>query len=223
LKIKFIRPSYEIDLCGLTGIQMLKNIEKRARTCYKTEDKITDDSYIKLIKHLIKLDHGAMLEFASFNIKFVVNRAFTHEIVRHRIASFAQESQRYVGYGDAIEFIIPSWMDHDAVEFDAEDSTFICKLWDDWSQADIWWMGSMIDVAIKYRCLLDEGWKPEQARDILPNACKTEINVYTNLRECIHIFKLREHHTASPQMRELMAPAHQELRELIPLVFDFEV
>lgn len=221
MRIKFIKPFYEFDMLGQTGIEKLKHIEKIARTCYKTEDKITNDSFIKLIKHLVDKKHHAMLEFAQFNMKLVVSRAFTHEIVRHRMSSFAQESQRYVGYGGAIEFIIPPWVQNiDPVEFDTNDSEFISKLWDNYSQAEIYWMGSMIVSSEMYKSLLDEGWRPEQARDVLPNACKTEINVQTNLREWMHIFDLRAAPAAAPQMREIMISALTDIKQLIPIVFD---
>lgn len=221
MKIKFIKPLYEFDMLGQTGMEKLKHIEKVARTCYKTEDKITEDSYVKLIKHLVNKKHHAMLEFAQFNMKLVVSRAFTHEIVRHRMSSFAQESQRYVGYDGAIEFIIPPWVQNiKPIEFDTDDSEFISKLWDGYSQAEIYWMGSMITSSEMYKSLLDEGWRPEQARDVLPNACKTEINVQTNLREWMHIFDLRAAPAAAPQMREMMIPALAEIKELIPIVFD---
>jgi thymidylate synthase (FAD) len=219
VRIKFVKPSFEIDMLGQTGIEKLKHIEKIARLCYKTEDKITDDSYEKLIKHLIKLDHTAMIEHANFAVKFIANRAFTHELVRHRPPSFAQESQRYVGYGDAIEFIIPSWSGIKPFECDGYIVNDDIRLAVN-TVADRIWVNSMIGAASDYKQLLDNGWKPEQARDVLPNACKTEIWITTNFREWRHIFKLRDHHTASPQMRELMELLHIRVAGMIPGVFD---
>ena len=224
MNIKFIKPSYEIDMFGQTGIDKLKNIEKVARTCYKSEDKITDDSHEKLIRGLKKRNHTAMFEFASFNVKFIASRAFSHELVRHRIGcSFAQESQRYVGYGDAIEFIIPSWMKMEPWECNMAEVTeedIRCHAVD---FTDIVWLESMIDSASSYSMLIEQGWKPEQARDVLPNACKTEINITANLREWINIFNLRDHPTASPPMRELMEPLHIKIAGMIPIIFDQEI
>ena len=138
-----------------------------------------------------------------------------------RMSSFAQESQRYVGYGGAIEFIIPPWVQNiNPVEFDTDDSEFISKLWENYNQAEVYWMGSMITSSEMYKSLLDEGWRPEQARDVLPNACKTEINVQTNLREWMHIFDLRAAPAAAPQMREIMISALADIKQLIPIVFD---
>lgn len=233
MKIKFIKPSYEIDMLGQTGIEKLKHIEKVARLCYKTEDKITDTSYEKLIKHLIKNKHGAMLEHASFAVKFIANRAFTHELVRHRIPSFAQESQRYVGYGNAIEFIIPSWCNIEPFEWDGweynkdlSNGGFLGR-WQhpncdfNWGieSPEFLWVDSMAHAAGQYGLLIQQGWKPEQARDVLPNATKTEIWINTNIREWMHIKGLRDHHTASPQMIELMNPLFKDLDCMIPLVF----
>jgi thymidylate synthase (FAD) len=218
MKIRFIKPSCEIDMMGQTGIEKLKHIEKIARLCYKTEERITEDSYEKLIRGLIKNDHTAMIEHASFAVKFIANRAFTHELVRHRPPSFAQESQRYVGYGDVIEFIIPNWIEQHGFDALWDTAKDIISTWK--NPSSIRWGHSMLNAALDYSALLELGWKPEQARDILPNACKTEIWITTNLREWKHIFKLRDHHTASPQMRELMGPLHKEISKLIPIIFD---
>jgi thymidylate synthase (FAD) len=223
MRIKFIKPSYEIDMLGQTGIEKLKHIEKVARTCYKSEDKITEDSYINMINGLVKRNHTAMLEFADIHVKFIASRAFSHELVRHRIASFAQESQRYVGYDGAIEFIIPSWSSIDPCEFSTSGyGGIITNLPSFNLKADRIWAQSMLNSSLDYEELISLGWKNEQARDVLPNACKTEINIKTNLRSWMNIDVLRNHHTASPQMRELMAPLFQELQQLIPIVFDKE-
>ena len=231
MRIKFIKPSYEFDMLGQTGIEKLKHIEKIARTCYKTEDKITNNSFIKLIKHLVDKKHHAMLEFAQFNMKLIVSRAFTHEIVRHRMSSFAQESQRYVGYGGAIEFIIPPWMDINPFEcegwyetgYDEYGYKYGCALPYEglnYNTPEGAWISSNLESARNYNELLKRGWRPEQARDVLPNACKTEINVQTNLREWMHIFDLRAAPAAAPQMREIMISALADIKQLIPIVFD---
>lgn len=226
MKIKFIKPSFEIDMLGETGLQKLKRIEKVARLCYKTEDRITDDSYMKLVQLLVDKKHGAMLEFADVAVKFIVNRAFTHELVRHRLASFAQESQRYVGYEDAIEFIIPSWCEinpftiEDINKYKHEPKDYISnsKLGIDYGQAH--WVEGCVNAAGSYCILLNEGWRPEQARDVLPNATKTEIWIKTNLREWQHVFHLRDSMAAAPQMREQMEPLHIKMSEMVPIVFE---
>jgi thymidylate synthase (FAD) len=223
MKIKFIKPSFEINMLGQTGIEKLKHIEKVARTCYKSEDKITDTSYEKMIAGLIKRKHLAMMEFGVVHVKFIANRAFSHELVRHRVASFAQESQRYVGYGDVIEFIIPSWTDIKPFEFEYKDSYSLHDILGEENYhlvpPELTWISNMIYSSEGYTELIEMGWKPEQARDVLPNACKTEINFQTNLRELMLVQDLRDHHTASPQMRELMEPFFIKLGGMIPGVF----
>ena len=137
------------------------------------------------------------------------------------MSSFAQESQRYVGYGGAIEFIIPPWSELTPHEVELSNDT----LNDEGSfiginSCDEIWKSSMLNSAMDYNRLLTEGWHPEQARDVLPNACKTEINVQTNLREWMHIFDLRANPAAAPQMREVMISALADIKRLIPIVFD---
>ncbi len=105
--MKVIEPSYEI-ITPIDRSYIMKHLEAIGRTCYKSEDKITDESASPFIRGIIKSGHEAMIEHFSFSVRFIVNRAFTHEIVRHRIASFAQESQRYVSSINQKEFIIES-------------------------------------------------------------------------------------------------------------------
>jgi len=222
MKIKFIKPSYEVDMLGQTGIEKLKRIEQVARLCYKSEDKITEDSYIKMVNGLVKRNHLAMLEHASLSVKFITERAFTHELVRHRIASFAQESQRYVGYGETIQFIIPAWMDVEPFEAISMGSGFSvpesCGILSE-NKAYSTWTRSMIRSAQDYNEQLSNGLKPEDARGVLPNDTKTEIIITTNLREWMHVQELRDAPTASPQMRKMMEPLFIQLGGMIPGVF----
>lgn len=220
--IKFIKPSYEIDMLGQTGIEKLKLIEKTARTCYRSGDKITDKSYEKMIAMLVAKDHTAMLEMSDILVKFTVSRAFSHELVRMRIASFAQSSQRYINYNGAMEFIIPVWSNIPECEFEVFNTgdKIIGINTEELSNADMVWIQSMIGAACDYSQLLSLGWRPEQARDVFPNAGATEINIKTNIREWRHILKLRTSPAAAPQMREMMLPLLAELKQLIPIVFD---
>jgi thymidylate synthase (FAD) len=153
---------------------------------------------------LIDQGHHAMLEFGDIIVRFITNRGVTHELVRHRLCSFAQESTRYVRYDGRMEFIRPVWFD-DLSEFDRNIET---------------WKSAMLSAENHYRYLLEGGWRPEQAREVLPNSLKTEIVVKANIREWRHIFQLRTSRKAHPQMRALMIPLLTELREKIPVVFD---
>ncbi len=181
---------------------LLQILEKAGRTCYKSEDKITDTSAEIFVTRLIKRKHHAMIEFGDIIVRFLTNRGVTHELVRHRLCSFAQESTRYVRYGKTIEFIRPVWW---------ETSTDSQK--NQWEEA-------MLASETHYHNLLEDGWSPQQARDVLPNAMKTEIVVKANIREWRHIFKLRCGKGAHPQIKALMFPLVKELHKKLPVVFD---
>ncbi len=181
---------------------ILKLIEQAARTCYKSESKISVGSDIKLTKSLIGRGHHAMLEFGDITVRFITNRGVTHELVRHRLCSFAQESTRYVRYDNNMEFIIPVWW-NDSTQEQRESFIHLCEV----SEAG-------------YLHLLAMGWQPQQAREILPNALKTEIVAKANIREWRHIFSLRCSKAAHPQIRHLMMGLLEHLKTEIPLVFD---
>ena len=159
---------------------------------------------------LIGRGHHAMIEFGSIIVRFVTNRGVTHELVRHRLCSFAQESTRYVNYGgDDIQFIRPVWFNEKEDQNGAyeDSSSFMFER-------------ACEEAEANYKILLHEGWRPEQAREVLPNALKTEIVVQANVREWRHILKLRSAATAHPQMQALMKPLLEEMKEIIPVVFD---
>ena len=209
--MKIIKPYYEI-LSDIDGIKLLKQIEKAARTCYKSEDKIAEDgsSARKLVAALIKSGHEAMIEHSQLSVKFICDRGVSHELVRHRLFSFAQESQRYCNYGKG--------------KFGAEITVIEPCFWvndDDHSKIayDLWY--EVCKNAEKmYFKLLNYGATPQEARSVLPNSTKTEIVVTGNLREWRNFFKLRVDNAVHPQMRELTIPLLKELKERIPIIFD---
>jgi thymidylate synthase (FAD) len=181
---------------------LLQVIEAAGRTCYKSEEKITPDSAAGFVARMRDRGHHAMIEFGDIIVRFVTNRGVTHELVRHRLCSFAQESTRYVRYDGKMEFIRPCW-------------------WDDSTPAQqTLWQTAMADAETRYLALLESGWRPEQAREVLPNSLKTEIVVKGNIREWRHIFALRCTKKAHPQIRTLMIPLLSELKEHLPVVFD---
>lgn len=193
----------------INGQEILKKIEMVGRTCYKSEDKITEDSAEKFVANLIKRGHEAMLEHASFTVKFVVDRGVSHEIVRHRLASFAQESTRYCnyakdGFGGEITFIEPCFLEEGTMELECWKDSCRCAEW-------------------SYFKMLECGATPEKARAVLPNSLKTEVVMTANLREWRHFFNLRAANKtgkAHPQMLEVTRPLLKELKQLIPVVFD---
>lgn len=202
--MKVIKPSYEI-ISKIDGAELLREIERIGRVCYKSEDKITDESAPKFVAMLIKRGHEAMLEHGSaISVKFTVDRGVSHEMVRHRIASFAQESTRYCNYGSG--------------KFGGE-ITVIAPLGLSVAQYDCWYTTCTI-AERGYLAMLNDGLSPQMARSVLPNSLKTEIVVTANPREWRKIFSLRTPEAAHPQMREVMIPLLKELQELVPVLFD---
>ena len=202
------------------GIEELKHIEKIGRVCYKSEGKITEDgeSAKKFVKMLIDRGHEAMIEHSSLSVKFVVDRGVSHELVRHRIASFAQESTRYVNYslekfGNEINVIdIRNGIDLDN-KMKNMDSDTILAIMNEWCLA-------MEDAEKHYMKMIELGATPQIARSVLPNSTKTEITISANYREWRNFFKLRVPNTAHPQMREVTIPLLKELKRRLPIIFD---
>lgn len=224
--MRIIKPGYTI-LTPISegGIEELQKIELAARTCYKSEDKISPDgeSAKRLVKNLIKNGHGAMLEHSQLSVRFVCDRGVSHELVRHRIASFAQESTRYCDYskgkfGGELTFIEPCFWDDEKqdaqviMEGVTGISSHITKM-------DCW-RNAMALAEAFYKDLIKRGATAQEARTVLPNSLKTEIVVTANYREWRNIFKLRCAPDAHPQMREIMIPLCLELQERIPFMFD---
>lgn len=224
--MKVIKPSYEI-LSDINWDDVLLHLERIARVCYKSEDKIEEGSAEKLIRMLIKRGHGAMLEHYSFSVKFICDRGVSHEMVRHRLCSFAQESTRYVNYkGQDMQFILPCWMDEKYLgTISAYGVTMDCKrTGEDEIEEETHhrWLFAMLAAEDDYNKQIEEGWQPQEARSILPNSLKTEIVVTANIRQWRKMFELRCDKTAHPQMRELMVPLWCELATVCPILFDFD-
>jgi len=206
----------ELVKASATILQITSNplelIELSGRCCYKSEDKITPDSAQKFAKMLLNLGHESVIEHAVATVKFVCDRGVTHEIVRHRIASYSQESTRYCNYGKlGVKFVIPSWCDNiEAGIFNFPDKDV----------AENQWLSAMLDAEARYLSLLELGWTPQQARSVLPNSLKTEIIMTCNLREWIHFFKLRTSKKAHPDMWAITRPLLEKFKKAIPVIFD---
>ena len=203
--MKIISPGHEI-LFMQNGVSILKQIETAGRTCYKSEDKISADSSAGFVKRIIKSGHHSVLEHISVSVRFICDRGISHEIVRHRLAAYSQESTRYANYsknkfGNEITVIKPFFWAEDSLEY-------------------MEWKKAMENAEQSYLKLLKKGARPEQARSVLPNSLKTEIVMTCNLREWRHVLKLRCSKAAHPQIRELMLPLLNEFHEKIPVLFD---
>lgn len=276
--MRLIKPSFEIkeQELGLNGVY--KQIEWAGRHCYKSLDKITEDSAKEFVDRMIKSGHGAMLEhgtvylkvpngkmyrdgaFRDFNevftdnlyykicsnegiiyittnyryiienhlehwlkyiyepteyherritVKFVCDRGVSHEFVRHRVFSFAQESTRYCNYSkdkfdNEITFIMPCWMDEAELASYGPYHT-VCRS----KTPESIFIASLNNAEQDYKALIDMGWKPQQARAILPNALKTELVMTGFVSDWKHFFELRDAGSAHPQARELAQPLHK--------------
>ena len=216
-----IKASYEI-LTPISegGTKELQHIEIIGRVCYKSEDYITEDgeSARKFVAMLIRNGHEAMIEHSFLSVKFTVDRGVSHELVRHRIASFAQESTRYCNYakdkfGAECAFIDlePGIMlDNKMKKMSGEEIALVMAEW----------TSAMEDAERHYMRLLELGATPQIARAVLPNSTKTEITVSANYREWRNFFKLRVPADVHPQMREVTIPLLRELKGMIPVIFD---
>lgn len=203
--MKVIKPYFEI-LSEVEGNKILKNIEICGRTCYKSENLITDASAAVFVENILKRGHESVIEHEKVTVRIVCDRGVSHEIVRHRIASYSQESTRYCNYqkdkfGNELTFIKPVFWEENSPEY---------NIWYDTTQK----------IEENYMQLINMGAKPQEARSILPNSLKTEIVVTMNLREWRHFFKLRTSEAAHPQMREIACMILKEFKNLIPIVFD---
>lgn len=222
--MKILSPSYKIlTKISAGGVKELKQIEKIARVCYKSEDKISADgeSAKKMISGLIKSNHLAMLEHSILSVLFTVDRGISHELVRHRMSSFAQESTRYCDYssgkfGGDCQFIDIT----DSFPFDPKMSMAkLAKIENVLTE----WESALQDAEKHYKNMIGMGASPQIARSVLPNSTKTDITVTANYREWRHIFELRAVGTTGkphPQMQEIMIPLLKDVSSKIPIVFD---
>lgn len=215
LTMILVKPSYIIRT-PINPIELLKRIESAGRVCYKSEERITDTSAEPFIKSIIQRGHTSVIEHESISVKMICDRGVSHELVRHRLASYSQESTRYCNYGkqDHVSFIVPPWIEVELGEVNSND-----YIRDNSGRND--WIEAMLYAESTYIRLLSRGWKPEQARDVLPNSLKTEIVMTCNLREWREVFRQRAlSGAAHPQMRESMIPIYTELRKTLPIIFE---
>ena len=275
--MKLIKPSYEILIQseGLEGIY--KQIELAGRTCYKSEDKITEDSAKEFVDRMIKSGHGAMLEHGTVyltipndndlclllkmnpytkcnpvegtcyittnlrvlveheamwlidkylcepteyhekrhTVKFTCDRGVSHEFVRHRVFSFAQESTRYCNYskdkfGNELTFILPCWCNHQEDGDYGDIFNHVRKNVGNKDGVFSEFADGLYQAEHKYLRLLEQGWKAQEARAILPNSLKTELVMTGFVSDWKHFFELRDAKSAHPQALELASPLHQE-------------
>jgi len=233
--MKIIKQSWSFlnDFDDFDIDKILSRIEETGRTAYKTEEKITDESYEKFIRGLVKSGHFSVLEHGSLSIRIITNRAIANEIVRHRLVSYTQESTRYCNYsnekfGNEITVILPSWFYSlepieetiktidDLPERRNPAGRFLSNLEKQFER----WIWAIRQTEYTYYDLLKLGQHPEQARGILPLDLKTELVMTANLTEWRHILKLRTAKDVHPQCRELFLSILQEFYNKLPIVFE---
>lgn len=190
----------------IDGAAILKRLEECGRVCYKSEDRISEASAPAFCANIIDRGHEAVLEHCAFTVKFTCDRGVSHELVRHRLASFCQESTRYCNYGsgkfgEQITVINPCFL-----ERDTEQREF--------------WEDACLAAETAYFNMLNRGCSPQEARSVLPNSLKTEVVMTANIREWRHFLKLRCDTAAHPQMRELALKLLKMAHEAIPILFD---
>lgn len=213
-----IKPSHEI-LTDIYSSAILQRIEAAGRTCYKSEGKITAESAIPFVRRILKSGHESVIEHESLSVRFICDRGVTHEMVRHRLAAFSQESTRYCDYGGKyvcpqVTFIIPPWIDLVPGEIRTDEDIPVD------GNSGHYWALAMLNAERMYATLRQHEWTPQQARSVLPNSLKTEIVMTANLREWRHVLRLRTSKAAHPQMRELMLPLLEELKIILPVFFE---
>lgn len=210
--MKIISPGYEIIRPHMDGPEarnaIYQLIEQAGRTCYKSEDAITPESAAAFVRKIVRNHHEAMLEHASMTVKFIVDRGVSHELVRHRLASFAQESTRYCNYSKnkfdgEVTFIRPFFFERGSTEYNC---------WEDMCQ----------HAENVYLAMLQMNRTPQEARSVLPNSLKTEVIMTANMREWRHFFRLRaagETGAPHPQMAEVAVPLLKECQTYMPELF----
>lgn len=203
--MKIIEPYFEI-LHMADADEIYTHLELAARTCYKSEDKIAQGSAEDLLRRLLKTGHESVIEHVSISVRIICDRGISHEIVRHRLCSFSQESTRYANYskekfGSEITVIRPFFWNEDSPEYSE-------------------WKLAMEACEKSYLSLLAMGAKAQEARSVLPNSLKTDIIVTANIREWIHIFNLRCSNASHPQIRQIMLPLLKAFHNRLPVLFD---
>ena len=238
--MNIIKPRVELEFITPDAYKV---IERAGRTCYKSEDKITDDSAEKFCKMIQTRNHMSVLEHASATFRLTTDRGVTHEVVRHRIAAYSQESTRYCCYSPnkkGMTFIEPEWVSNSKLHnklvfagccpaitkytidtlqnFSKEDIINDNDL-DNLSKQLYLWLKSCLDDEWYYNKLIELGQTPQQARAVLPNCLKTELVMTANFREWLHFLDLRASTAAHPDMRIIANQIGNILNEQYPVIF----
>lgn len=208
--MRIVSPSvtYNVEFGEEKVYEVYKNVERAGRTCYLSE-KVEGDTPGAFIQRLLKRGHESVLEHSTISLRFICDRGVSHELVRHRIASYSQESTRYCNYSNG--------------KFGGEITVIKPIFFEEGTQEYAIWEGMMKDAEMTYMDLLEMGRTPQEARSVLPNSLKTEIVVTMNMREWRHFIKLRYLGTTGsphPQMKEVAKMAFDLLYRDFPDFFE---
>ena len=199
--MEIIKPYYVIET-PIDEDTVYKRLEQFGRTAYKSEHLINEHTAAIFLSSIINRGHVSVLEHVSITVRFICDRGVTHELVRHRLVAYTQESTRYCNYQrKGVVFIKPCF-------WSCESPLYEC------------WFTAMAAAEVTYNYLMSNGATPQEARSVLPNSLKTEIVTTANIREWRHILRLRCSKNAHPQMRELMVPLLRELKNALPVLFE---
>lgn len=228
--MRLIKSDVEI-MDDIDGKAIMEKIERCGRVCYKSENKITEGSAERFIKNIIARGHESVLEHVSITVKFICDRGVSHEIVRHRHSSYSQESTRYCNYyGKHIDFILPDWLDLDCGYYVRIRDKFLYSETGNYTleplNHDI--SGTVEEIFLNacangesgYSLFVKKDCPPEQARQILPNALKTELVMTCNLREWRQMLRMRCAKAAHPDTRRVALMLYDKLHAALPVVFD---
>lgn len=233
-----VRPGYEF-LQKPDPAEALRLIETAGRTCYKSEQRMGPETAPEFVRRIVARGHESVLEHSLVTVRFVVDRGVSHELVRHRLAAYSQESTRYCDYGgQRLSFVIPPWLDLSPGRYGLSGGAT-----PEWQctpaaaataeaagagaptpltaiePAARAWLAALAAATQAYEGLRALGWAPQQARAVLPHALKTDIVVSANFREWRHILRLRSAAAAHPQIREVMLPLLRAFAALYPALF----
>lgn len=202
--MKIIEPKIEIEKVDYNKI--MKNLERACRTCYRSEDRITDESYKTLLKNCINRGHESILEHEKITIRMVCDIGVYKDLTRHRHASFSIESTRYCNYGkdkfdNEIKFIEP---------VNIEKGT----------ELYLEWKNSCEEMETHYIKMAQMGATPDQMRMILPHSTAAVVTMTANIREWKHILSLRCTKHAHPAVEQVMIPLLLHLKQNMPEIFE---
>jgi len=214
--ITVVQPNFVWPLTTIGMFRFLvKHVERCGRVCYKSEERITEESGEKFVAKIRQNRHLSVLEHASVTVIVICSRAASHQLVRHRIAAYSQESQRYCDYGHDgnLQVICPPSIGLQPRNYSVADTFSL-------GDEQIRWIKQIDSAYEEYRQELMEGVKPEDARYVLPNATKTEIAVTFNLRQWRHVFTERAlNRHAQWEIRGIFNGILRDMRVRLPVVF----